>query len=57
MKAYVGIDLHSTNSFIGIIDENNNKLFLKKLPNNLEQILLVPCPVVSYHKNPHFKIP
>jgi transposase len=40
MKAYVGIDLHSTNSFIGIIDENNNKLFLKKLPNNLEQILL-----------------
>jgi len=41
MKAYVGIDLHSTNSVIGIIDEDNNKLFIKKLPNKLEQILLV----------------
>ncbi|ETR68038.1 MAG: transposase IS116/IS110/IS902 family protein [Candidatus Magnetoglobus multicellularis str. Araruama] len=41
MKSYVGIDLHSTNSVIGIIDEDNNQLFLKKLPNKLEQILLV----------------
>ena len=41
MKAYVGIDLHSTNSVIGIIDEDNQQLFLKKLPNKLEQILLV----------------
>jgi len=41
MKAYVGIDLHSTNSVIGIIDEENKQLFLKKLPNKLEQILLV----------------
>ena len=40
MKAYVGIDLHSSNSVVGIIDENNNQLFLKKLPNNLKQILL-----------------
>jgi hypothetical protein len=30
MKAYVGIDLHSTNSVIGIIDENNQQLFFKE---------------------------
>jgi len=41
MKAYVGIDLHSSNSVVGIIDENNNQLFLKKLPNSLKKILLV----------------
>ena len=41
MNAYVGIDLHSSNSVVGIIDENNKQLFLKKLPNNLDEILLV----------------
>ena len=40
MNAYVGIDLHSNNSYVGIIDEKDNRLFLRKLPNNLEQILL-----------------
>ena len=40
MKTYVGIDLHSNSSYIGIIDDNDNKLFLKKLPNDLDKILL-----------------
>jgi len=41
MKAYVGIDLHSNNCYVGIIDHNDKQLFLKKLPNDLKQILLV----------------
>ena len=39
MTLYAGIDLHSTNNFIGIIDENSKRLFNKKLPNNTEKIL------------------
>lgn len=40
MGAYVGIDLHSSNSYIGIIDEQDQKLFGKRLPNSLSQILV-----------------
>jgi transposase len=39
MKAYAGIDLHSTNSYIGIINDKDQRLFKKRLPNNLEVIL------------------
>ena len=40
MKAYAGIDLHSSNSYIGIIDEQNQRQFGKRLPNSLSQILV-----------------
>jgi transposase len=40
MKLYAGIDLHSTNSYIGIIDENAQKVCGKRLDNNLKNILL-----------------
>jgi len=40
MKTYAGIDLHSSNSFIGILDEQDRRLFSKRLPNNLETILI-----------------
>ena len=40
MEAYAGIDLHSSNSYIGIIDEQDQKRFGKRLPNNLRQILM-----------------
>lgn len=40
MKAYAGIDLHSRNSYIGIIDEQNQRQFGKRLPNSLSQILV-----------------
>ena len=33
MKAYAGIDLHSTNNYLGIIDEADRVLFKKRLPN------------------------
>ena len=38
MKVYAGIDLHSSNNYIGIIDEEDNRLYQKRLPNQLEYI-------------------
>jgi len=40
MKAYAGIDLHSSNCFIGIIDENDQHLYRRRLRNYLEDILV-----------------
>jgi len=40
MEAYAGIDLHSSNSYIGIIDEQDERHFGKRLPNSLTQILV-----------------
>ncbi len=39
MDHFAGIDLHSTNSVIGIIDNNNRKVFKKKLKNDLPTVL------------------
>lgn len=39
MSYYVGIDLHSDNNFIGIIDKKNSRILSKKLPNDLEMVL------------------
>ena len=39
MKFYVGIDLHSNNNYIGIIDGEKRKVFVKKQSNNLQEIL------------------
>ena len=44
MKAYAGIDLHSSNNYIGIIDEQDRRLYQKRLPNNLENILMAMEP-------------
>jgi transposase len=44
MKTYAGIDLHSSNSFIGVIDENDKRLFKKRLPNRMEDILTALSP-------------
>lgn len=41
MEAYAGIDLHSSNNYIGIINQDNEKLFGKKMPNDLNRILTV----------------
>ncbi len=40
MKAYAGIDLHSSNCFIGIIDENDQHLYQRRLNNSLVDILV-----------------
>ncbi len=34
MKAYAGIDLHSSNNYIGIMDQDHKRLFGKRLPNS-----------------------
>lgn len=38
-KLYCGIDLHSNNSHLGIIDQNDKRLYHKRLPN-MEDVIL-----------------
>ena len=40
MEVYAGIDLHSSNNYLGIIDEQDRRLFKKRLPNELDTVLL-----------------
>lgn len=40
MKLYAGIDLHSNNSMIVVIDEQDRVVFEQRLSNELERILL-----------------
>lgn len=44
MKTYAGIDLHSSNNFIGIIDEKDKRLYKKRLPNRMEDVLMALSP-------------
>jgi len=39
MNLYVGIDLHSTNSYIGIINDDFKNVMEKRVPNNKDKIL------------------
>lgn len=39
MELYAGIDLHSSNNYIGIIDEEDWRLYQKRLPNRMGDIL------------------
>ncbi|MDY6857390.1 MAG: hypothetical protein SWO11_22335, partial [Thermodesulfobacteriota bacterium] len=34
-----GIDLHSTNNYLGVIDEQDRRLYKRRLPNDLGTIL------------------
>jgi len=38
-KLYTGIDLHSNNNYIGIIDNDDRRVYKKRLPNKREVIL------------------
>lgn len=44
MTLYCGIDLHSTNNFISVLNENDKPLFEKRMPNDLERVLLALAP-------------
>jgi transposase len=44
MKVYAGIDLHSSNSYLGIIDEKDRRLYQKRLPNDIRHILFALKP-------------
>jgi transposase len=39
MESYAGIDLHSSSNFVGIINEEDRRLYQKRLPNRLEEVL------------------
>jgi len=39
MELYAGLDLHSRNTYIGILDKSFNRVFRKRVPNHLEHIL------------------
>ena len=39
MEIYAGLDLHSRNTFIGIMDNALNRVFKKRVPNHFERIL------------------
>jgi len=39
MKTYAGIDLHSSNNFIGVIDAKDKRLYGKRHPNRLADVL------------------
>lgn len=44
MGYFVGIDLHSNNSYIGIIDNQDKRIAERKLPNDLTKILTTLSP-------------
>lgn len=40
MKAYAGIDLHSSNNYLGIINDNDKRLYGRRIPNDLNRVLM-----------------
>ena len=47
MKLYGGIDLHANNSVVTLIDQQDRVVYQKRLPNELEHILLQLSPYQS----------
>ena len=50
MQLYAGLDLHSRNTYIGILDQEFNRVFKKRVANNLELILQTLNPFGSQLK-------
>jgi len=44
MKLYAGIDLHASNNYIGVIDDNDNRLLSKKVNNDMVTVLEALAP-------------
>ena len=44
MKLYGGIDLHSNNSVIALLDEEDKVVYRRRLPNDLELVLAELAP-------------
>ena len=44
MKIYVGIDLHSNNSFVAMVNEENKTIYKKRLTNDLMLLLEILKP-------------
>ncbi len=47
MKAYAGIDLHSSNNYLGIINDNDKRLYGRRIPNDLNRVLMALEPFRS----------
>jgi transposase len=47
MGTYAGIDLHSSNNYIGIMDQDHKRLFGRRLLNSLDKVLMVLEPFKS----------
>jgi len=47
MQLYGGIDLHSSNSYLGILDQDQKRIFKKKMPNDPPVILDALLPYKS----------
>lgn len=45
MKLYAGVDLHSTNSYVVLLNENGELQYKKRLPNDMQTIL---CELKSF---------
>jgi len=39
MKTYAGIDLHSSNNYTAVIDEHDQRLYKKRLPNRVDTVV------------------
>ncbi len=39
MRLYCGFDLHASNSYVGVIDEEGKRVYQRKLPNERQEIL------------------
>ncbi len=44
MRLYAGFDLHSSNTYLGIIDKDGKRVFKRKLSNDREVILSTLAP-------------
>lgn len=44
MELYAGLDLHSRNTYIGIMDDALNRVFKKRVANDLDLILKTLIP-------------
>ena len=44
MTLYCGIDLHSNNSVVAVLDDHDRTVYEKRLPNDLRTIIGVLCP-------------
>ena len=40
MKVYAGIDLHSSNNYLGIINDKDKRLYGSRMPNDLNRVLI-----------------
>jgi hypothetical protein len=38
MNLYAGLDLHSSNTYIGVLDQQFNRIFKKRVANELDLI-------------------